>query len=92
VEHDDPATKAPVLQAIEELEEQVEQALNKHNKVGVLETGDRQFIQQRVAGQSSKKLNLINKTRVFLMTAARFNRCGRTTSGRLGHTPTLGRI
>jgi hypothetical protein len=36
--------------------------LLKHNKVGVLKTGDRQFSQHHVAGQSSKKLNLNNKT------------------------------
>jgi hypothetical protein len=38
------------------------------------------------------KLNLINKLPVFLMTVARFNRCGRMTLGRLGHTPTLGQV
>jgi hypothetical protein len=57
----------------------------KHNEVGVLETGDGQFSQQRITGRSSK-------TRVFLMTVARFYTCGRTTSGRLGHAPTLGII
>jgi hypothetical protein len=51
-----------------------------------------QFSQQRVTSRSSKKLNLINKTEVFLMTAARFYRCGRTTSERLGHAPTLGHV
>jgi hypothetical protein len=38
------------------------------------------------------KLNLINKTQVLIITAARFNRHGRVTSGRPGHTPTLGCI
>jgi hypothetical protein len=36
------------------------------------------------------KAKLINKTRVFLMTEARFYRCGRMTTRRRGHDPTLG--
>jgi hypothetical protein len=52
VEHDNPATRVPVLQAIKELARTSRTSTElrdeyvtswKHNKVGVLETGDGQF-------------------------------------------------